>query len=318
MITEHEKLSILEKILSSMEFSHSKRSQELLKYLVDASDRESDLNEMTIATEFFSKDSEFEPLEDATVRVNISKLRRRLQNYYLTEGKDDKLQIDIPKGHYIVCFRKKNENYINMLKNNTTKLAFPFLTLLLSIIVIYFGIQNQRLNEKIRIMPEDNPIWAEYLEDDKPILVVLGDYFFMYQDRGDKMPRFNVRDPLINSKEEFQELFEKNPNLMENLKPLEHTYLRPSAVWGFMELQPILRSSKSSFIVKQASEISWPDISSHNVIFIGTFKQMYIFKTFLKKLNAELSIYPGTLYLDNKNGEEMLMFESSLDPETRR
>lgn len=317
MISENDKLDILKKVLSSQEFCQSNKTQELLKYLVDASDRENELNELTIATEFFGKDSDFNPLEDAAIRVNISKIRRRLKNYYLSEGKNDKIVIDLPKGHYVVHFRKRNENYVDIIKDNSTKFAFSSITLLLSIIVIYLGFQNHNLNERFEIIPRDNPIWAEYLEDERPTLVVLGDYFFMYYDRDENKPRFNVRDPLINSLTDYQDYREANPDLKDELKPLEHTYLRPSAVWGFMELQPILRSAKSSFIVKQASEITWPDISSHNVIFIGTFKQLYLFKTLLKNLNAEFSLNPSILYLDNKNGEKIEKFESSLDPETR-
>lgn len=36
MISEHEKLESLEKVLSSEEFSHSQKNQQLLKYLVEA------------------------------------------------------------------------------------------------------------------------------------------------------------------------------------------------------------------------------------------------------------------------------------------
>ena len=318
MFSESEKLNILEKVLSSTEFSHSSRNQELLKYLANTSESQHVLTELKIATEFFGKDSDFDPLEDATVRVNISKLRKRLKNYYLDEGKDDKIQIHIPKGYYNIHFQKKNENYINMLKKNIRKLVFPFLTFLLSLIAIYFGIQNHYLNKKIQVMPKDNLIWAEFLQDNKPTLVILGDYFFMYIDRPGPNPRFNVRDPRINSLEDFKEYSKQGPDGIENLKPLRHTYLRPSAVWGFMDLLPILKSSKSSFLVKQASEIDWEDISSHNIIFIGTYKQLYLLKTLLKNIHVEFSIYPNILFLNNEQGEEVERFTSTLNDETRQ
>ena len=183
MLSNSERLDILKKVLDSLEFSHSTRNQELLKYLLKALESKRVLTELEIATEFFGKDPDFNTLEDATVRVNISKLRKRLKNYYLDEGKGEKIQIHIPKGHYDIRFLKKNENYIYMLKNNIKKLVIPFLTLLLLFIAIYFGIQNHHLNKKIEVMPKDNLIWNEFLEDTRPTLVVLGDYFFMYLDR---------------------------------------------------------------------------------------------------------------------------------------
>ncbi len=318
MLSDSERLDILKKVLESLEFSHSTRNQELLKYLLKASESKRVLTELDIATEFFGKDPDFNTLEDATVRVNISKLRKRLKNYYLDEGKGEKIQIHIPKGHYDIRFQKKNENYIYMLKNNIKKLVLPFLTLLLLFIAIYFGIQNHHLNKKIEVMPKDNLIWNEFLEDTRPTLVVLGDYFFMYLDRPLPNPRFNVRDPRINSLEDFKEYSKQGPQGIENLKPLRHTYLRPSAVWGFMDLLPILKSSESSFLVKQSSEIDWEDISSHNVIFMGTFKQLYILKTLLKNINVDFSIYPNFLFVNNENGEEVHRFTSTLNDETRQ
>ena len=140
----------------------------------------------------------------------------------------------------------------------------------------------------------------------------------MYLDRPGSNPRFNVRDPRINSLEDFNEYSKQNADGIEKLKPLRHTYLRPSAVWGFMDLLPILKSSKSSFLVKQASEIDWEDISSHNVIFVGTFKQMYLLKTILKNINTEFSIYPNVLVLNDKNGNELQKFTSTLNDNTRQ
>src|SRR5262249_38782665 len=38
------------------------------------------------------------------VRVQAGRLRSKLLEYYATEGKDDKVIIDLPKGHYIPVF----------------------------------------------------------------------------------------------------------------------------------------------------------------------------------------------------------------------
>ncbi len=318
MVPDHEKLEMLERVLSSEEFSHSQKNQQLLTYLVDASINNKEINETVIATEFFGKGSNFYPLEDASIRVNISQIRKRLSNYYLTEGKEDKIQIDIPKGNYAVRFCLKSKKHIGSNIMGLTKWIFPFITLILTIITIFLWIKYDRLLNKVQVIPNDNPVWAEYFADNKPILVILGDYFFMYLDRHGTNPRFNVRDPRINSLEDFNAYTMKGSNDIENLKPLRHTYLRPSAVWGFMELLPILKYNNSSFIVKQASETDWEDISSHNVIFIGTFKQLFLLKKLLKNMYVEFSIYPNYLYINNKNGEEVKKFSSTLIDETRQ
>jgi len=318
MISNQEKLETMQKVLSGEEFSHSLKNQELLKYLVESSLDDKELTETIIATEFFDKGSDFNPLEDASIRVSISQIRKRLLNYYLTQGQKDKILIDIPKGHYVVRFFTRSERAADLNLSRSVKLVFSITTICLLIIITFIWIKYERINKKIEIFPRENPIWAEILEETRPTLVILGDYFFMYMDRNGDNPRFNVRDPRINSLEEYHEYSIKNPDSKENLKPLAHSYLRPSAVWGFMELLPILKSMKSSFLVKQASEVDWADISSNNVIFIGTFKQMYILKTFLDKLHVKFSIYPNHLYLYNKNGEEVQKFVSKIISATRQ
>lgn len=62
MISQQNKIDTLNKVLSSTEFSQSTKSQDLLKYLVDASLRNSDVNEIKIATEFFGKNSNLKPI----------------------------------------------------------------------------------------------------------------------------------------------------------------------------------------------------------------------------------------------------------------
>src|SRR5262249_12478178 len=46
----------------------------------------------------------FDPAQDAGARVEVHRLRRRLQKYYETEGTARKIRIVIPVGHYIPAF----------------------------------------------------------------------------------------------------------------------------------------------------------------------------------------------------------------------
>ena len=90
----------LESILASKDFRASERRRSLLTYVVDSSlagatDR---LKGYTIATEVFGRDDDFDPQTDPIVRLETSRLRRDLELYYLSTGKDDPILISIPKG----------------------------------------------------------------------------------------------------------------------------------------------------------------------------------------------------------------------------
>ena len=97
----------LDRILASPDFVRSKRMRELLAYLVEATlsgevDRS---KEFSIAVEVFGRDENFDPQTSSLVRVEAGRLRRTLKQYYLTQGKDDPLRIEIPKGKYVAAFR---------------------------------------------------------------------------------------------------------------------------------------------------------------------------------------------------------------------
>lgn len=66
------------------------------------------LHEYDIATEVFgrSKDT-FNGSRDAIVRVEASRLRKRLTEYYAGEGKDHPIHISIPPGSYIPVFTRQ-------------------------------------------------------------------------------------------------------------------------------------------------------------------------------------------------------------------
>ena len=69
------------------------------------------LSEYGIATEVFGRSrSTFNPGEDAIVRVEAHRLRKRLKEYYNTEGKDHSIQIAFPHGTYVPVFAHRSES----------------------------------------------------------------------------------------------------------------------------------------------------------------------------------------------------------------
>lgn len=63
------------------------------------------LHEYEIATEVFGRSkTTFNPGEDAIVRVEAHRLRKRLKEYYEGEGKDHAIHISIPPGSYVLVF----------------------------------------------------------------------------------------------------------------------------------------------------------------------------------------------------------------------
>ena len=94
----------LSKILQSSEFQNSTKYQKLLEYLVNSTLEGKVPKEITISIELFGIEMKDDTLGETNTRVYIHNVRKKLDSYYINEGKNDKIQFKIPKGRYKVEF----------------------------------------------------------------------------------------------------------------------------------------------------------------------------------------------------------------------
>ena len=92
----------LSQIVSSPEFSQSERLQSFLSYVVveTLEGRADRLKGYTLGIEVFGREQDFDPAIDCIVRVEAGRLRSRLKSYYMEQGRDDPILIELPKGGY--------------------------------------------------------------------------------------------------------------------------------------------------------------------------------------------------------------------------
>ena len=98
-----------DRILGSNIFVRSKRQIDFLSYVVEAQleGRGASLKEFSLGIDVFERDDSFNPKIDSIVRVEASRLRSKLREYYQEEGINDPVLIDVPKGHYVPEFRHR-------------------------------------------------------------------------------------------------------------------------------------------------------------------------------------------------------------------
>ena len=102
---------LLHRVAASPRFQKSKRLRELLLYLGERSlhDPAYVLREQEIGVEVFGRAADYDTSHDTLVRVQISQLRKKLQEHFSEEGRDEPLIIEIPKGNYVPVFRPRIE-----------------------------------------------------------------------------------------------------------------------------------------------------------------------------------------------------------------
>ena len=97
-----ERKAALSAVLESKEFSRAPALAKLLKYLCEKTfeGRVHEIKEFSIATEMYGRRENFGEKRDSVVRVEMSRLRKRLVSYYADEGLHQPLRIVIPAGSY--------------------------------------------------------------------------------------------------------------------------------------------------------------------------------------------------------------------------
>jgi adenylate cyclase len=98
----------LERVLESPGFSRNERLSGFLRFVVEGhlDSKDHELKESVIAIEVFGRRPDFDSRLDPVVRTEAARLRARLNEYYIKEGKADALVIELPKGGYVPRFRE--------------------------------------------------------------------------------------------------------------------------------------------------------------------------------------------------------------------
>lgn len=113
----------LDRVAASRIFTRAGRLKLLLQHVVSMvlAGRRDALKETEIASAFYEKRGNYDPTENSTVRVEIGRLRMKLQKYYETEGLEDPIIINIPVGGYCPEFQPRHPSLIertNLQKNS--------------------------------------------------------------------------------------------------------------------------------------------------------------------------------------------------------
>lgn len=110
-IQDGEVRSACEEILASSLFFNAPRMNRLMRFLVDKamSGAVWDTGEYSVGIEVFDRDpSTYNTSKDPIVRVQVGRLRKRLQAYYASSGLDADIEISIPVGSYMPVIRRRD------------------------------------------------------------------------------------------------------------------------------------------------------------------------------------------------------------------
>ncbi|MGI9332707.1 MAG: tetratricopeptide repeat protein [Gammaproteobacteria bacterium] len=91
-----------DRLLRSEMFEKASRQSRFLAYVIEEelAGRGHRVSQYAIAADVFDRGESFDPLVDSIVRVEARRLRSKLTEYYVENGRHDPVIVSLPKGHY--------------------------------------------------------------------------------------------------------------------------------------------------------------------------------------------------------------------------
>jgi len=97
-----EYLAQIDRLCASDVLHGSESLCRLLRYLAQKETETpgAHVKEYQIATEVYGRPADFNPQVDSTIRVQAARLRSKINDYYSSQGLNDAVIVDLPRGSY--------------------------------------------------------------------------------------------------------------------------------------------------------------------------------------------------------------------------
>jgi hypothetical protein len=230
------------------------------------------LKEYSVGVDAFHKSATYDPRSDASVRVQASKLREKLQIYYSTEGREDPLIVDLPKGHFKLEFRQRiaeaDASPVPAQPDMWRWRAYVLASLLMVAVVAcgYLWIARPLAAPARYPWSADlAAIWSPFLNTNRQAVLSLGTPMFLRYADG------FYRNSRLNDPSQLNEDAEGSSLPKYIAKPISpfFDYTGIGEAIGAVSVSGLLTERGANLRLQPSSTLSWEDIRRNDLIFIG-------------------------------------------------
>ena len=269
-------LAQVEKLLASHALHGSQSLCKFLQYVANHSFDHPGVSpkEYQIATEVFERENDFDPHLDSMVRVQAGRLRAKLAEYYASEGANDHLVVEMPRGSYALTFHERargtkgihastsHETQENLETSGWTSHAWIVAVIVLSVVlasavaVATDRFLNRRIAEaQVTSDSPDAPLavrvfWKGFLSGPQEPLVIFSNAAFVGR------PYSGMR--YFNRAKDSSAVM------------LEDHYTGVGEVLAVHALDNVFAKLHTQIRVKRGSLFSFDDAKNNDLIFIGS------------------------------------------------
>jgi hypothetical protein len=251
------------------------RLRRLFDYLVDSTLAGRAPKEIAIAVDVFGKGEAFDVSQDALVRVYVHKLRRVLADYYGASGNEGGPALQIPKGEYRLRVISAQaaaqiEAVVAQLPRRPDRrwqasMAASAVGVLALIAAAVLHWSSPRGDvEQVRA----NPIWSTLLKDDRPILIVVGDYYLIGETDSMGVRRL-IREYTVNSKSDLDHFVSEHPEVADRYIDVGLRYLPVSSAFALRDVMAVLAPQNRRITVSKMSDVEPSSLKADDIVYIG-------------------------------------------------
>ncbi len=220
------------------------------------------LKEHQIAVDVFHRPVDFDPRLDSTVRVQTSRLRAKLTEYYASLGAADAIVLEIPRGSYSVLAHRKDHDTPSASEHDAevkpvpitfglSYLWFLFAGLMLFVsgaAAAYFAFRPAQAGTEA-IPPSMDQFWSAALHGREKPLVVFSNAEFVGRPETGLRYRNSDSDP--------------SARIFDG-------YTGVGEVMAVHELTQVFDELHRPFSVKRGRLLNWDDTKDRDLVFIGS------------------------------------------------
>jgi hypothetical protein len=182
----------VQRIVQSKAFRTSEVHRNLLQYLAEKSlsGTADSVKEYTVGLDVFGKPASYDPRQESVVRMHVGRLRQKLAEYYRSEGADDPILVDVPKGGFKVTFETREippdaivadaEEIPRRGESRRVEIILGALLVISAVCALIFWIQLRRPRPAAAVADpatygsaEIDQLWQPLLATNRPLMVCL-------------------------------------------------------------------------------------------------------------------------------------------------
>jgi hypothetical protein len=254
------------------------RLRQLFDYLLDKTLAGESPKELVIAMDVFGKGADFHVGEDALVRVYMHKLRKALMSFYgPAPGTGYSLQL--PKGDYRLHLRQPAtatapspavpavSRRLWPRRLSVWLLCCSALAVLAVVLVVLKAPGRQGQDDLAAV--RGSPMWSQILADERPITIVLGDYYLVGETDDTNEVKRLIREFDINSRTDLDRHRMQHPDESKHLVDVGFRYLPTASANALRHVMAVLAPADRRISVRMMSQLPVSTFKSSDVVYIG-------------------------------------------------